>query len=82
MRTTLTIDDDVAALLERLRREQNTGLRRLVNDALRRGLAEMMAPVKRREPFRTRVVDLGRPRLAEMDSIAEALSIAEGENFR
>ena len=82
MRTTLTIDDDVAALLDRLRKERNTGLRQLVNDALRRGLAGMMMPEKRREPFRTRVVDLGRPKLANIDDIAEALAIAEGESFR
>ena len=82
MRTTLTIDDDVAALLERLRKERNASLKDLVNDALRRGLTDMTARAKRREPFRTRSVDLGRPRLADIDNIAEALVIAEGENFR
>jgi hypothetical protein len=82
MRTTLTIDDDVAALLDRLRRERGTGLRDLVNDALRRGLTQMTAQPKRREPFRTRSVDLGRPRLADIDNIAEALAIVEGENSR
>jgi len=39
MRTTLTIDDDVAAALERRRTERGTGLRREVNDLLRAGLA-------------------------------------------
>jgi hypothetical protein len=37
MRTTLTLDDDVAAALERLRRSRRIGLKRLVNEALRRG---------------------------------------------
>jgi hypothetical protein len=82
MRTTLTLDDDVAALLERLRKERNAGWKDLVNDALRRGLAEITAPPKRREPFRTRSVDLGRARLANIDNIAEALATAEGESFR
>ena len=82
MRTTLTIDDDVAALLVRLREERSMGLKELVNDALRRGLVEMLAPTKQRQPFRTRPVDLGRSRLANIDNIAEVLAVAEGENFR
>ncbi len=41
MRTTLTLDDDVAAALERLRRSRRIGLKRLVNEALRRGLNDM-----------------------------------------
>jgi hypothetical protein len=40
----LTIEDDVAALLERLRRS----LKDLVNEGLRRGLQEMAARPKRR----------------------------------
>jgi hypothetical protein len=57
-------------------------LKDLANDALRRGLAEMTSPAKRREPFRTRSVDLGRTRLADIDNIGEALAIVEGESFR
>ena len=82
MRTTLTIDDDVAALLQRLRIERNAGLKDLINEALRRGLHDMASPAKRRAVFRTRSVDLGRPRLANIDNISEVLAIAEGENFR
>jgi hypothetical protein len=82
VRTTLTIDDDVATVLNRLRKERGAGLKDLVNEALRRGIAEMTAPPKPRQPFRTRSVDLGRSRLADFDNIAEALVIAEGEHFR
>ncbi len=39
VRTTLTLDDDVAAALDRRRAERGTGLRREVNDLLRAGLA-------------------------------------------
>jgi len=49
MRTTLTLDDDVAAALERLRRTRNASLKDLVNEALRRGLdniAEALAVVE------------------------------------
>ena len=82
MRTTLTIEDDVAALLQRLRVERNAGLKDLINEALRRGLYDMASPPKQRAVFRTRSVDLGRPRLANFDNIAEVLAIAEGEDFR
>ena len=59
MRTTLTIDDDVAASLERLRRARDGSLKDLINEALRRGIKEMSARPKRRETFRTRAVDVG-----------------------
>lgn len=81
MRTTLTIDDDVAALLEHLRKKRSASLRDLVNEALRKGLQEMAAAPKQREQFRTRSVDLGQLRIASIDNIAEVLAIAEGEAF-
>jgi len=40
MRTTLTLDDDVAVRLERLRRKGRT-LKEVVNEALRAGLDEL-----------------------------------------
>jgi len=82
MRTTLTLDDDVAAELERLRLARDARLKDLVNDALRRGLKEMRTRPKRREPFRTRTVVLGRMRMANIDNIGEALAIAESEAFK
>jgi hypothetical protein len=52
MRTTLTIDDDVAATLERLRRDRDASLKDLINEALRRGLHDMNTPPKQRKPYR------------------------------
>lgn len=52
MRTTLTIDDEIA---ERIRKEVALGRRSLkavVNDALRRGLG--LEPVKRAKPYRVK----------------------------
>jgi hypothetical protein len=81
MRTTLTIDDDVAARIERLRRRSDISLRDLVNEALRRGLREMTAPPRKRRPFRTRTFNTGRC-LINIDNVAEALAYAEGEWFK
>ena len=82
MRTTLTIDDDVAAELERLRRTRDASLKNLVNEALRHGLREMAAPPKSRKPFRTRSVNLGKPLISNIDNIAGVLAEIEGEWFR
>jgi len=82
MRTTLTIDDDVAAELQRLRRTRDASLRDVVNDALRRGLREMTSTPKPRKPFRTRSFDPGRVLIDNLDNIAEVLALIEGEAFR
>ena len=82
MRTTLTLDDDVAAKIERLRKTRNKSLKVLVNEALREGLKQLAAPPKRRVPFRTEAVDLGRCLIGNVENVAEALAVAEGESFR
>ena len=82
MRTTLTLDDDVAAVLERLRKSRDVSLKELVNEALRRGLKDMSSRPKRRERLRTRSVAFGELRIASLDNIGEALAIAEGEAYK
>lgn len=44
MRTTLTLDPDNAARLERLRKERDQSLKDVVNDAIRKGLDTLDAP--------------------------------------
>lgn len=83
MRTTLTLDDDVAALLARLRKTRNASYKDLVNEALRLGLKQMTAPPQRpRRPIRTRAVSLGACRIGSLDNVAEALAAAEDESRR
>ena len=82
MRTTLTIDDDVAVALERLRRARDASLKELINEALRRGLKDMNGPTKRRARVHTRSVDLGPLQVPSIDNISEVLAIAEGEAFK
>ncbi|NDE85532.1 MAG: antitoxin [Verrucomicrobia bacterium] len=49
MRTTLTIDDDLAAILERETRRKGMSFKELVNSALRRGLvAEQLVSARKR----------------------------------
>ncbi len=81
MRTTLTIDDDVAAQLERLRRERDASLKDVVNDTLRQGLRAADAPAKPRKPFRMKTFDGGQ-QLVPLDNVAEAIALLEGENYK
>ncbi len=82
MRTTLTLDEDVARLLERTRRARRVSLKQLVNEALREGLARLDAPRAARKRHATKSVSLGRCLLENVDDVAEALAIADGEAFR
>ncbi|HVO96419.1 MAG TPA: hypothetical protein VMT15_00040 [Bryobacteraceae bacterium] len=82
MRTTLTLDDDVAILLERVRKQNNATLKDVVNTALRGGLAAMSKPAQARTAFRTRTFRTGKCLVPSIESIADALSIAEGESYR
>ena len=82
MRMTLTLDDEVAAILERLRKTRDENLKDLINEALRRGLKDMTSPTKRRKLSQTRSVALGRLRIASLDNIGEAVAITEGEGYK
>src|SRR4051812_17983632 len=63
MRTTLSLDEDVAAQLEAWRAKQKLTFKEAVNSALRRGLNELSRP-RARKPFRTNPIDMGLCRLA------------------
>ena len=82
MRTTLTLDDDVAVQIEALRRKRRVSLKALVNETLRRGLANAEGSSRKSKAFRTRTFDAGTPLLPSIDNVAEALAAAEGESFR
>ena len=82
MRTTLTLDDDVAAKLKAESRRAERPFREIVNEALRRGLAQRR-PAASRKPFKVKTRDLGdlRPSLS-LDNIAELIEQVEGPLHR
>lgn len=82
MRTTLTLDDDVAAQLQQLRAREDKPFKQLVNEALRAGLAQRSEPETRPQGPFTRPVDLGRPLLGELDDVSATLTVAEGDAHR
>jgi len=73
MRTTLTLAGDVAAAVERLRRERSIGMSEAVNELVRAGLASQ--PDARRT-FRQRSHDVGVQ--LNVDNVAEALEALDG----
>ncbi len=81
MRTTLTIEDDVAVQLDCLQRKRKQSLKDIVNDALRRGLREMQTQPRQRKPFRTTTHDMGQF-LVNVDNVAGAIAHAEGEDSK
>ncbi len=82
MRTTLTLDDDIAALIERLRQEKNMTLRDLVNESMRLGIRQMMSPPAKSKAFKTKRVSLGKCKIASLDGISEVLSLTEEESYK
>jgi hypothetical protein len=78
MRTTLSIDEDVAIQLEAWREKQALSRKQAVNTALRRGLLELNRPNVRR-PVRTKAVDLGQCRIPSLDNVHEVLDQLEIE---
>jgi hypothetical protein len=76
MRTTVNLDDDVAAAVDRLRRERSIGLSEAVNELARAGLRVKAVP----RPFRQRTADLGLR--IDVTNVAEALEILEGPEHR
>ncbi|MBY0278196.1 hypothetical protein K2Z84_22955 [Candidatus Binatia bacterium] len=83
VRTTITIEDDVATEIARLQRLRDEGLKQTINAVLRAGIAAMTKPVRKsRTPYRTATASLGKPRLKSLDNIDEVLSFGEGEAYR
>lgn len=72
MRTTIHLADDVAAAVQRLRRDQSVGLSEAVNELVRAGLAVE----HQRTEFAQVTHDLGRSRIDYRD-IGDALEALE-----
>jgi hypothetical protein len=81
MRTTLTIDDDVAAKARQAVRTTGLSFKDLINRALRIGIDAVQAPQKAR-PYHTQARPMGLRKGLSYDNIAELLSVTEGEDHR
>ena len=77
MRTTVTLADDVAAELQRLRRERSVGVSEALNELVRAGMARRKEP---RKKFVQRTHSVGIT--IDVTNVAEALELAEGPDYR
>jgi plasmid stability protein len=82
VRTTLTLDEDVAAKLKAETRRSGRSFKETVNEILRRGLVTRPG-TRPRDPFKVVARDLGqlRPGLS-LDNIADLLEQTEGPRHR
>jgi hypothetical protein len=80
MRTTLTLDEDVAALLKRAAAKEKGSFKQVVNRALRLGLGALVEPTPPRRPFRTKGLHLGESLVGSVDNVEEVLARVEGED--
>jgi hypothetical protein len=82
MRTTLTLDDDVAAKLKAESRRAGRPFREIVNETLRRGLTSRRLTVQR-QAFNAKVRDLGDLKTGlSLDRVAELIEHVEGSLHR
>lgn len=79
MRTTLTIDDDVAFGLRKAKEsDPKKSFKEIVNEALRRGLRSKKTDV--REEFKLITYPIGLRKDLNFDNIEELLDVIEGPN--
>jgi hypothetical protein len=80
MRTTITLEKDLAARIERLKKTRP--FKQLVNDALRAGLDAMeRASATTMTVYSITPVE-GMPRRTDLDNVAEVVAEIEGDGFR
>jgi hypothetical protein len=82
MRTTLTLDDDVAARLKAAVRTRRRPFKTIVNETLRAGLAAVEKRAASRRPHRTRGFNLGPGLVGSLDNIEDVLARVEDEPHR
>jgi len=75
MRTTVSLDEDVAAAVDQLRRARGVGLSEAVNELIRAGLRARQQPA-----FRQRTADLGLR--VDVSNVAAALEVLDGPAAR
>ena len=82
MRTTLTLDDDLAGKLRSEARRSGKAFRDVVNETLRRGLATRH-DARRTTPFKVVARDLGKLRPGiSLDNVSDLLEQVEGPLHR
>ncbi len=79
MRTTLTLEDDVAARLEQMRKRKNISIKKIVNISLRAGLDRLEENDSKTESnYRLKSIKLGK-KIPNLDNISDVLDLLGDE---
>jgi hypothetical protein len=81
MRTTLTLDPDVAARTRQCSAKLRKPLKEIINSALRLGLDRLQEPPAAK-PYKTTPRPMGLRAGYSYDDVSELLAVAEGEESR
>ena len=82
MRTTLTLDCDVAQKAKALTAQSGKSFKSVINEALRAGFDQIEHTKPRRKPFRTKPFKSELREGISIDNIGELLARVEGEDYR
>jgi hypothetical protein len=82
MRTTLTLDDDIAARIAELQKQQKLSFKDAINQTLRRGLEVHQALSNAIPPFTVKARAMGVRSGLNYANISELLEQVEGETHR
>ena len=82
MRTTITLDADVAERAKAATRKLGRTFKQIINEALRVGLDMFDQTPTKGKPFRVKPAKLGLRAGFSFDNIGELLAQAEGEDYR
>lgn len=77
----MTLDEDVAQKTKQLAKILKKPFRRVLNDALRKGLDQIEKPQKRQD-YRTHPHEMGLREGLSIDNVQDLLACVEGENTR
>ena len=81
MRTTLTLDEDVAAKARKAGARLGKPFKEIINSALRIGLEEVLKPGGAK-PYKTKPFPMGLRPGFSYDNIPELLARIEGEDYK
>jgi hypothetical protein len=81
MRTTLTLEPDVAALVKRAMRERKAPLKQIVNDAIRAGLNADRGS-EGAAPYTVKPLSVGKLLIKNLDNVWGVLDELEGSDFK
>jgi len=80
IRTTVTLEQDVAERLHAESRRLGISFRECINETIRKGL--LVGPTRTAKPFKIEPVDMGSIPGINYDNIGELIALGEGEDWR